>query len=368
MNRFFLDQLATSAAVLLLVSTLAACSGDSGPTGGQETARLSGYVTGDGLAAGTALAGDGSTDAPIPGLSVRLVSGSGEVLFESGTDVSGKFEFEAPAGTYRLEISMGDGTTFTLQVELEAGHTLFVQGSVDTTGPTPVIDAELFIDDDGDGVSDTGFTVQIVGREAGDPDSGEVTEEGDPDEDLEDEEEESDDDAPAELSEFENGQKVFVKGEGTSQGFEADEVHGSSGNPGRSCRLSGHITGLEIDAEDDLTTVVLFFETIDVSSARITGVRGGGAGLAPGTRVEIHASYDAGSGELTATRLHARGSSRGRDPERIHGFLTAEPDVEGRLLEVCGVQVEVADDAKITNGDGDDEDGDEDEGENDDDG
>jgi hypothetical protein len=47
--------------------------------------------------------------------------------------------------------------------------------------------------------------------------------------------------------------------------------------------------------------------------------------------------------------MHVRESSNGRDDERIMGFLTAEPgEVE---LEVCGVDVQVADGAKITNGD-----------------
>jgi hypothetical protein len=334
---------------ILLAFIVCACSDGSGPTSGGETARLAGLVTGDALAARVALAGDGGS-APLAGVSIRLVSGSGEVLLDSATDAEGEFEIEAPAGSYLLEISLADGSKFTLGLELEAGRTLFVQGNIDTSGDTPVINAELFIDDDGDGVSDTGFTIEIRGREAGDPDSGEVVEGEDPDSDLDDEEEEVEDDAPATLADFEVGQKVFVKGGTTDGGFEADEVHGSSGNAGRSCLLSGEIGGVTTDADGNPESVDIFSVTVDVTGAHITGVRDGGFGLVDGVRADIQAAYDGETGELTATRMHVRESSRGRNDERIMGFLTAEPGESE--LEVCGVHVQVAEGAKITNGDG----------------
>lgn len=345
---------------MLLSLALSACSDGSGPTSGGETARISGVVTGDALAARVGLAGGSSGSAPLAGVSIRLVTDSGEVLLDRTTDAEGEFEIEAPAGSYRLEISLADGSKFTLGLELEAGRTLFVQGSIDTTGDTPVINAELFIDDDGDGVSDTGFTIEIRGREAGDPDSGEVVEGEDPDSDLDDEEEDVEDDEPAKLGDLELGQKVFVKGRSIAGGFEADEVHGSSGNTGKSCRLAGDLAGVTIDAEGNLESVQVFLVTVDVKDAHVTGVRDGGSGLLAGVRVDIQATYDSLTGELTATRMHVRESSNGRDDERIMGFLTAEPGEAE--LEVCGVDVQVADGAKITNGDGRDdgaEDGDE---------
>jgi len=338
-----------SAVVLALA--LAACSDASGPTDGSGSAKLSGVLTGDGLAARVALAG--GDDVPLDGISIRLVTGSGEVLVDSSTDTSGEFQFEAPAGSYRLEISLADGSTFTLGLELEAGRTLFVEGNVDTSGETPVIDAELFFDDDGDGVSDGGFSIEIRGRQADDPDSGEVVENEDPDETGDDEDAGEDEDADqATLADFEEGQKVFVKGGSIAGGFEAHEVHGSSGNAGRSCSLSGNVTDVETDADGNPTAVELFFTIVDVSAAHITGVRDRGFGLVPGVRVDIQADYDAATGELTARSMHVRDSSRGRDDERIMGFLTDEPDADAGELEVCGVRVEVADDAKITNGDG----------------
>ncbi len=335
--------------VILLAFVVGACSDGSGPTSGGETARLTGLVTGDALAARVGLAGE-ADDAPLAGVSIRLLTGSGELLLDSTTDAQGEFEIEAPAGAYRLEISLGDGSKFTLGLELEAGRTLFVQGNIDTSGDTPVINAELFIDDDGDGVSDTGFSIEIRGREAGDPDSGEVVEGEDPDSDLDDEEEEVEDDEPATLADFELGQKVFVKGGSIAGGFEADEVHGSSGNTGNSCRLSGDITGVTTDADGNPESVDIFLVTVDVSGAHITGVRDDGFGLLAGVRVDIRATYDGTTGELTATRMHVRESSNGRDDERIMGFLTAEPGEAE--LEVCGVHVQVTDGAKITNGDG----------------
>src|SRR3546814_8433673 len=54
---------------------------------------------------------------------------------------------------------------------------------------------------------------------------------------------------------------------------------------------------------------------------------------------------------LFRASMHVHDSSRGRNDESIMGFLTAEPDADAGELEVCGVRVEVADDAKITNGD-----------------
>lgn len=337
-------------AAALLTIGFAACSGDSGPAENGGAGRLAGLLSVTGSSAAAALAGTPG-DQPLAGVTVRLVSASGAVLFETGTDPSGEFELEAPAGSYRLEVLAG-GASFILQLELQPGRTLFVQGVVDATGPAPVIDAELFLDDDGDGVSDTGFTIRIVGREAGDPGSGETLEEGDPDADLEEEDETVQDRGPADLAELEDGQKVYVKGAAADGGFLASEVHGSSGNAGPSCRLSGAITGAQLDGAGELETIELFGVSIEASGARVTGVRGGGAALEPGTRVEIHASFDAGSGELVASRIHARGSSRGGDPERILGFLTAEPDAGNGVLELCGIAVQVAEGAKVTNGDG----------------
>ncbi len=334
---------------VLIALAVSACSDGSGPTSGGETARLSGVLSGDGLAARAALAG-ATGELPLGGVSIRLVTGSGDVLLDSTTDAEGEFQIEAPAGSYRLEISLGDGSTFTLGLELEAGRTLFVQGSVDTSGETPVIDAQLFFDDDDDGVSDTGFTIEIRGREAGDPDSGEVVENGDPDGVPDEEGDEAEDDEPATLADLEEGQKVFVKGGSIAGGFEAHEVHGSSGSAGESCSLSGNVTDVEIDAEGNPESVEIFFTTVDVSEAHITGVRDPGFGLVVGVRVDIQASFADASGELTARSMHVRDSSRGRDDESIMGFLTAEPGEAE--LEVCGVLVQVADDAKITNGDG----------------
>ncbi len=158
----------------------AACTGANGPTGLTEQAHVSGVLT---LAApaGAAALADGEDDPfagsmPLGGARLRLVSASGEVLFEARSDSDGRFEVGAPAGEYRLEIVLDDGSSFTLGVSVREGERLFVRAKVEMEGGHPVINAEVFTDNDGDGASDTGVTVQIVGREAGRPESGEQRE------------------------------------------------------------------------------------------------------------------------------------------------------------------------------------------------
>ena len=364
-----LRALACASLLLFLLLLLAACSDGSGPTGGGGDGRISGLLTSDGLAGQASLAGAEDEEpftggAPLRGVTVRLVDGAGNVLFDSQTDAQGGFEIEAPEGTYRLEVTLPDGNTFTIEIEVEAGERLFLQARVRGAGPRPVINVEIFTDDDGDGVSDSGFTIQILGREAGRPDSGERREGRDPDEDLEDEEDDLEDNDRASLEDLQEGQRVHAKGHGTEEDFEANEVHGNQGSTDRFCRLSGFVTGVDKGSDGDLLGLEIFGVFVDTEGARINGLRGGGSALEAGTRVEIHATL-AASGELDATQLHAR-DSHGRDPERVVGPVTDLSQVADRRIEVCGVSVEVLRGAKITNGFGADEDDDDDDEDDDD--
>ncbi|MFN2431374.1 MAG: DUF5666 domain-containing protein [Gemmatimonadota bacterium] len=344
---------------LVLASLLTSCSESGGLVAGGGDASVAGILTSERGAAthgGMSLAGgpgdDAASDVALAGVSVRLVDPSGGLVFDSRTDARGEFEITAPEGIYRLEVTLPGGDRFTFEVSLESGERLFVQARVQN-GARALIDAEIFTDDDRDGISDSGFRVRIRGREAGRPGSGEVGEDR-PDDDLEEEDADAADDAPAALGDLREGQRVFVKGAGSADGFEADEVHGNAGRADRFCRLSGFLTGVQ-EGPDGITAVEMFGVRIGLGSVDVAGVRGGRgprSSLAEGVRVEVHARLDQSSGELHALRLHARGG-RGDDPERILGRLTAEPDVAASLLEVCGIEVSVAAAARVTNGGGD---------------
>lgn len=221
--------------VISLFALLPACSGGGGPTAITEHARISGVLTGAPMDGTLALAdgedgGPFSGGTPLSGVSVRLVDGSGNILFDGETDATGGFDMSAPAGTYLLEVVLADGSTFTLEVTAEEGQHVVVEAEVEREESGDVINAQIFTDEDGDGASDTGFRVQIVGREAGQPDSGEETEVAE-ERDEEDEavrgEGERDGDEPAGADEEEG---CPGRGEGGDRGADCDNGHGNGGD------------------------------------------------------------------------------------------------------------------------------------------
>jgi hypothetical protein len=182
----------------VLVALLWNCSNESGTGPGSGEGQISGVLTAETEGGSADLAGgDGDPfrgGAPLRDASVRLLDGEGNVLFDSETDARGTFELEVPAGTFRLEVAVPGAAAFVLQVTVDAGEHLFIRAKVREAGSRFVIDAELFTDNDDDGASDSGLTIQIIGREAGRPDSGEVRGgRGDDDEDDDDEDEDDKD-------------------------------------------------------------------------------------------------------------------------------------------------------------------------------
>jgi hypothetical protein len=195
-------RLPASAISLLLLLLLWGCSDESGSTGpGTGTARISGVLTGAGSGSSAALAG-GETEGrfsggiPLRGASVRLVTGEGRILFDSTTDTGGEFETVVPAGVYRLEFTLAGEEAFAFEITVDPDEHLFIRAQLRQAGPRFVLDAELFIDNDGDRASDSGFSIQIIGREAGRPESGEVRggrDDEDEDDDANDEDGDDDD-------------------------------------------------------------------------------------------------------------------------------------------------------------------------------
>lgn len=133
-----------------------------------------------------------SGPSPLRDVSVRLKDAFGATLRETVSDAEGDFTVQAPAATTALHIVLVDGSTFKMSVSPRPGGHLHVRGLVTGLGSVRLLNAETFVDDDYDGESDSGLTIQTIGVVAEDPD----------DEDSDDDEDSEDDAAFPEAQEF----------------------------------------------------------------------------------------------------------------------------------------------------------------------
>lgn len=165
--------------ITLLLLAFAACS-DDGPIGPGNPpdgmGRISGQLTaGPDLAAnvGHGLAPAGQ-DA-LAGVQVTILDGDGDVILSTATDLEGEFEGTIPAGTYTVLLELDPETEFSFSLDVPEGTTFFVEGELDVTPSGKFkLDAEIFVDDDGDSEPDNSFVIRITGRLAGQPQSGDL--------------------------------------------------------------------------------------------------------------------------------------------------------------------------------------------------
>ena len=164
---------------LLLALAFAACSDDgpSGPAGLPDgMARFSGELTaGPDLAANAGRAlGPAANDA-LAGVKVTILDSNGNEVFSATTDGAGEFEGTIPAGTYTVVLELDPETEFSFSLDVPEGTAFFVEGELDVNPSGKFkLDAEIFVDNDGDSEPDNSFVIRIKGRLAGQPQSGDL--------------------------------------------------------------------------------------------------------------------------------------------------------------------------------------------------
>jgi hypothetical protein len=150
---------------------------ESAPTPGlaATTFSLSGALT---LASHTNLSDWNDDDedfvgmVPFSGATVRLRNAKGSVIQSGSTNSAGEFHLEASKIPARLEFALGGGVTYTIALgSIDAGTTI-VRSKLTHDGTGPVMNAELFPDDDLNAVPDDGIGTQVMGLIAGNPMSG----------------------------------------------------------------------------------------------------------------------------------------------------------------------------------------------------
>lgn len=168
--------------VPLLALAFAGCSDTSGPGGPEGSlppgmSRISGQLTAtEGAAASQGARGLGlAADQELAGVQVTILDGTGTEIFSTTTDLEGEFEGTVPAGTYTVLLELDPENVFSFSFDVPEGSTFFVEGKVDVNPSGRFkLDAEIFVDNDGDTEPDSSFRIRITGRLAGQPQSGDV--------------------------------------------------------------------------------------------------------------------------------------------------------------------------------------------------
>jgi hypothetical protein len=175
------------APTLILPIVLAAACSDDGPSGpdfGDGATLISGRLTATEAAASAGLAtrslglaqGDDFVgDEALAGVTIEIVDGGGTVVSTTATDDSGEFSVEVEAGTYTVNVLMGDESVLSFTLDVPEGGSLFAEGKVDVLPNGKLkLDLQIFRDNDGDGEPDDTFRIRIMGRLEGEPASGDV--------------------------------------------------------------------------------------------------------------------------------------------------------------------------------------------------
>lgn len=164
---------------------LAACSDDgpSGPVPGDGATMIAGRFTAtDAAAAGLGARslglaqGDGFVgDQALADVTIEIVDDLGNVVSTTSTDDLGEFVVDVTAGTYTVNVLLGDNSVLSFTLEVPEGGTLFAEGKVDLLPNGKLkLDVQIFRDNDGDGEPDDSFRIRIMGRIEGDLSSGET--------------------------------------------------------------------------------------------------------------------------------------------------------------------------------------------------
>lgn len=171
---------------MLPIVLAAACSDDgpSGPALGDGATMIAGRLTATDAAASAGLAtrslglaqGDDFVgDEALADVTVEIVDDLGNVVSTTDTDDSGEFAAEVTAGTYTVNVLVGEDSVLSFTLEVPEGGTLFAEGKVDLLPNGKLkLDVQIFRDNDGDGEPDDTFRIRIMGRIEGDLSSGET--------------------------------------------------------------------------------------------------------------------------------------------------------------------------------------------------
>lgn len=166
--------------LVVLVLALAACSDSGGPSGPDGAlpdgvSRIAGQFTAGANAAAGGRALGPAADDPLAGVTVTVKDGLGNTIFSTTTDLEGEFQGTVPPGTYTVIVEVDPENQFSFSFDVPAGTSFFVDGKIDTNPSGKFkLDAEIFIDNNGDGEPDSSFRIRITGRLAGLPQSGDV--------------------------------------------------------------------------------------------------------------------------------------------------------------------------------------------------
>ncbi|HUP00627.1 MAG TPA: carboxypeptidase-like regulatory domain-containing protein [Gemmatimonadota bacterium] len=171
----------------LLALALTACSESNAPSGPDDGSPSATRITGQLIAGGDLAAAVGissrglglSANDALAGVKITVVDENGNEILSTTTDLEGEFDAAVPAGTYTIFLEVDPETQFTFTIDVPEGTTFFVRGEVDVNPSGKfTLDAEIFVDNDGDGEPDSSFVIQITGRVAGQPQSGDVNVQG----------------------------------------------------------------------------------------------------------------------------------------------------------------------------------------------
>ncbi|MGH7572594.1 MAG: carboxypeptidase-like regulatory domain-containing protein [Gemmatimonadota bacterium] len=171
---------------ILPIVLAAGCSDDgpSGPDPGDGATLIAGRFTATEAAAsagldarslGLAQGDDFVGDEALAGVTIEIVDGGGSVVSTTATDDSGEFSAEVEAGTYTVNVLVGDQSVLSFTLDVPDGGSLFAEGKVDVLPNGKLkLDVQIFRDNDGDGEPDDTFRIRITGRVEGQPASGDT--------------------------------------------------------------------------------------------------------------------------------------------------------------------------------------------------
>jgi len=235
------------------------------------------------------------------------------------TDVDGEFSIEVPSSQATVQVHVGAGAPVSLDLAGDDDEGAFVQALVFLNeAGTVAVNAEIFRDENGDGVADDDFLIQILGRVAGEPTSGQVTIR-----------------LPEVLSvggTIDLRQRVRVWGEWDGSAFVATQIADNCGPTIDPYLVSGIVT-----AKSPGVFSLLGADVHITSETRFAGRVRTFNGLQTGDYVVVQLAIGVG-GRLEAVRVSKSGSSDAT--VMIHGFV--EAFAEGSTqIQLLGIAVQV---------------------------
>lgn len=248
------------------------------------------------------------------------ISIDGQTEVETTTDADGEFSVEVPSGQATVHVGVSTTTSVSMEVPGADDEDAFVQALVflNTEG-TVAVNAEIFRDENGDGVADDDFLIQILGRLAGDPTSGQVIIR-----------------LPEPLSvggTIDLLQRVRIWGEWNGSVFVATQIADNCGPTIDPYLVSGIVT-----AKSSGVFTLLGVDIHITPETRFAGQVRTFNGLRTGDNVVVQLAIGVG-GRLEAVRI-SKPSTPSDDAVSLHGFV--EAFAEGATqIRVLGIPVQV---------------------------